>query len=95
MGLTRAFAPALADFSAMGTDQGGRPLYLSTVVHGAGIELDEQGTRAFSFTFGGINTISAPAPDDILTFDRPFVYAIVDLERCIPLFLGTFETSEP
>lgn len=95
MGLTRAFDPSLADFSAMGTDQGGRPLYLSTVVHGAGIELDEQGTRAFSFTFGGINTTSAPAPDDILTFDRPFVYAIVDLERCIPLFLGTFETSEP
>ena len=26
-----------------------------------------------------------------LTFDRPFCYAIVDLERGVPLFLGTFE----
>ena len=26
-----------------------------------------------------------------LILDRPFVYGIVDLERGVPLFLGTFE----
>jgi len=32
------------------------------------------------------------APLEVLRFDRPFVYGIVDLDRGIPLFLGTFET---
>ena len=29
-----------------------------------------------------------------LIFGRPFCYAVVDLERGVPLFLGTFETVE-
>lgn len=93
MGLSDAFDPALADFSAMGTDENGNPLYISTAVHGAGVEVDEQGTRAFSFTFFGMNSAAAP-PDTVLTFDRPFVYGIVDVERGVPLFLGTFERPE-
>lgn len=93
MGLTDAFDPELADFSAMGTDENGNPLYVSAVIHGAGVEVDEQGTKAFAFTFGGMSGGSAP-PDTVLTFDRPFVYGIVDLERGVPLFLGTFEQPE-
>lgn len=93
MGLTDAFDPELADFSAMGTDENGNPLYISAAVHGAGVEVDEQGTRAFAFTFFGMNGAAAP-PDTVLTFDRPFVYGIVDIERGIPLFLGTFERPE-
>ena len=39
----------------------------------------------------------APAPVDYeeLILDRPFCYAIVDLERGVPLFLGTFERPQP
>ena len=74
----------------MGTDEDGNPLSLSAVIHGAGIEVDEQGTRAFAFTFGGMSG-GGELPSDPLVFDRPFLYGIVDLERGIPLFLGTFE----
>ncbi len=91
MGLDTAFDPGRADFSAMGTDEDGNPLYISAVEHGAGIEVDEQGTRAFAFTFMGMSG-GAAAPPEELVFDRPFVYGIVDLERGVPLFLGTFET---
>lgn len=91
MGLELAFDPDRADFSPMGTDENGNLLYLTAVEHGAGIEVDEQGTRAFSFTFAGMNSAGA-APLEVLRFDRPFVYGIVDLDRGIPLFLGTFET---
>lgn len=89
MGLTDAFDPGLADLSAMGTGPDGMPLYLTAVEHGAGIQVDEQGTKAYAFT------IAAPragaACPEVLSFDRPFLYGIVDLERGIPLFLGTFE----
>ena len=91
MGLELAFDPDRADFSPMGADENGNLLYLTAVEHGAGIEVDEQGTRAFSFTFAGMNSAGA-APLEVLRFDRPFVYGIVDLDRGIPLFLGTFET---
>lgn len=90
LGLTDALDPLLADFSPMGTDEDGNPLYLSTVIHGAGVEVDEQGARAFAFTFGGMSG-GAAAPPETLIFDRPFLYGIVDLERGVPLFLGTFE----
>lgn len=89
-GLELAFTPDQADFSPMGTGENGAPLYLSAVEHGAGVEVDEQGTRAFSFTFGAMNAGGAAPPEE-LRFDRPFVYGIVDLKRGIPLFLGTFE----
>ena len=89
MGLTDAFDPGLADLSAMGTGPDGMPLYLAAVEHGAGIQVDEQGTKAYAFT------IAAPgagaACPEVLSFNRPFLYGIVDLERGIPLFLGTFE----
>lgn len=92
MGLTDAFDPGQADFSPMGADEDGNGLYLNTVIHGAGLQVDEQGTRAFSFTFGGMSGGSAMEPE-ILEFNRPFVYGIVDMGRGIPLFLGTFETA--
>ncbi|MEQ2456737.1 serpin family protein [Flavonifractor hominis] len=89
MGLTDAFDPGLADLSAMGTGPDGAPLYLSAVEHGAGIQVDEQGTKAYAFT------IAAPGAGassvQVVSFQRPFLYGIVDLERGIPLFLGTFE----
>ena len=89
-GLELAFMPERADFSPMGTAENGAPLYLSAVEHGAGIDVDEQGTRAFSFTFGAMSGGGAALPEELF-FDRPFIYGIVDLKRGVPLFLGTFE----
>ena len=92
LGLDAAFDPARADFSRMGTADG-MPLFLGAVDHRAKIEVTETGTEAAAAT---VVTMPAAgvAPGDPpveLVFDRPFCYAIVDLERGVPLFLGTYE----
>ena len=92
LGLDAAFDPARADFSPMGTSDG-MPLFLASVDHRAKLEVTEEGTKAAAAT---VVTMPAAgeAPGDPpveLVFDRPFCYAIVDLERGVPLFLGTFE----
>ena len=91
LGLETAFDPAQADFSALGTAPDG-PLYVSSVVHKARIEVNEKGTEAAAATVVAANG-GAAAPTDYreLVLDRPFCYAVVDLERGVPLFLGTFE----
>ena len=90
MGLETAFDPAQADFSALGTAPDG-PLYVSSVVHKARIEVNEKGTEAAAATVAGLNGAAAPTDYRELVLDRPFCYAVVDLERGVPLFLGTFE----
>ena len=91
LGRDTAFDPAKADFSPMGTSDG-MPLFLASVDHRAKLEVTEEGTEAAAATVVTMAGESAPMePPAELTFDRPFCYAIVDLERGVPLFLGTFE----
>lgn len=91
LGLDTAFDPARADFSGLGTTESG-PLFIDSVLHRAKIQVDEEGTEAAAATVV-MAPAGAPAPVDYkeLILDRPFCYAIVDLERGVPLFLGTFE----
>ena len=91
LGLDAAFDPARADFSPMGTSDG-MPLFLASVDHRAKIEVTEEGTEAAAATVVTMPAGAESPKDRVeLTFDRPFCYAIVDLERGVPLFLGTFE----
>ena len=91
LGLDTAFDPAKADFSPMGTADG-MPLFLASVDHRAKIEVTEEGTEAAAATVVTMPAGAESPKDRVeLTFDRPFCYAIVDLERGVPLFLGTFE----
>ena len=46
---------------------------------------------AAAATVAGLNGAAAPTDYRELVLDRPFCYAVVDLERGVPLFLGTFE----
>lgn len=95
MGLEAAFDPGLADFSALGTTAEGLPLFVSSVDHRAKIEVNEKGTEAAAATVVAMPAGAEPPAERVeLIFDRPFCYAIVDLERGVPLFLGTFETVE-
>ena len=74
------------------TTEEGLPLFVSSVDHRARIEVNEKGTEAAAATVVAMPA-GAPAPAERveLILDRPFCYAIVDLERGVPLFLGTFE----
>ncbi|NLI96766.1 MAG: serine proteinase inhibitor, partial [Synergistaceae bacterium] len=39
----------------------------------------------------GMRMTSIPAVEREITFDRPFLYGIMDLEAGIPLFVGILE----
>lgn len=93
LGLADAFDPNTADFSAMGRSIHGDPLYIGQVIHKTAFELNEKGTEAAAVTAVIMDAATAMPPKDLiyLTFDRPFVYGIVDLEKGAPLFLGTME----
>lgn len=93
LGLGTAFDPGLADFSALGATEEGLPLFVGSVDHRAKMMVNEEGTEAAAAT---VVAVPAGAPEEAekpveLILDRPFCYAIVDLERGVPLFLGTFE----
>ena len=94
LGLTQAFDPFAADFTPMGYCKTGN-LYLYSVFHKTAFEINEKGTEAAAVTMVGGYATAATPPDMIyLTFDRPFVYGIVDLDTGTPLFLGTLEQVE-
>lgn len=92
LGLSRAFDPFAADFTAMGHSDNG-PLFIGDVIHKTVLKVNEKGTEAAAVTVVEANC-GAAIPTDlvILRFDRPFVCGIVDMESGVPLFLGTVET---
>ena len=94
MGMIDAFEPT-ADFSRMAHSQQGN-IFIGSVLHKTFISVTEQGTRAAAVT----SVIPAPAagpPTRIETviLDRPFVYAIVDSQTNLPLFIGTVMDLQP
>ena len=93
MGMTDAFDPDKADFSGIGTSGRGN-LYIDMVLHKTYIEVDEQGTKAGAATVVGIAEYASLETPVVKTvhLDRPFVYAIIDNETQMPIFLGVTET---
>ena len=90
MGLETAFDQNRADFSAMSSDF----LYLGDVIHKTAFEVNEKGTKAAAVTISIMEGKAAHPSEVYLSFNRPFVYGIVDLETAVPLFLGTMEKCE-
>ena len=95
MGMTDAFDPFLADLSGAGRGVDG-PLYISYVFQKVKVDVDEEGTEAAAVTeIATAEGCALPADEPIvLTFDKPFVYAIVDTETGVPLFMGVMENPE-
>ena len=88
MGIEKAFDANEADFSRLSSADNNP--YLSRVIHDTYIQFDEEGTKAAAVSLGE-GTVSAAVGmcSNTLTFDRPFVYAIVDTETDLPIFMGT------
>ena len=95
MGMTDAFDPDLADLTGAGKGVDG-PLYISYVFQRVKVDVDEEGTEAAAVTeIATAEGCALPADEPIvLTFDKPFVYAIVDTETGVPLFAGVMENPE-
>jgi len=89
MGMPLAFDSIRADFSKLGHSRIGN-LYIGNVLHKTFIEVTELGTRAGAVTSVEIKLESGPVDNIIL--DRPFVYAIVDANTNLPIFIGTVLT---
>ncbi len=90
MGIKTAFTDS-ANFSMMANPTPGTPaLKISKVLHKTHIELDENGTKAAAATAVVMEKATAIFGNDPikLTFDRPFVYALVDTSTGVPLFIG-------
>lgn len=92
MGMPTPFSEGRADFSLMVTDPEVE-LYINRVMHKTYIELDENGTKAAAVTAVEMNCESCAEPElrevKEVILDRPFVYAIVDVETGLPVFIGT------
>lgn len=87
MGMPRAFDSGAADFSSLGVDTRGN-LYISRVIQKTHIDLDNSGTRAAAVTAIIITPECAPSKSYSVELDRPFLYAIIDTENGLPIFIG-------
>lgn len=85
LGITTAFDPVAADFSAI---DGARDLYVQTAIHDATITVDEQGAEATAATGIGVGTTSLPPS---FLADHSFAFAIFDQVTGSILFLGRVE----
>ena len=93
MGIEEAFEPG-ADFSNMAETS----LYISRVLHKTHIQVDRAGTKAAAVTAVEMSKTSDVEMDVTeppkVYLNRPFVYAIVDTETGLPVFLGAVNTIE-
>ncbi len=90
LGLAPAFDPDLANFIPMGSGPNGE-LYLSEVYQKVKIIVDEEGTEAAAVTEAAAAEESAMEFPTEIYFDRPFLYAVVEMETGLPLFLGAYD----
>jgi serine protease inhibitor len=91
MGMSAAFDPKAADFSAM-ADTSREPLYISRVLHKTYLDVMEKGTEAAAATAIDMKAGSAPPSGKfIMTVDRPFWFAITDDQSRTLLFAGSVE----
>ena len=91
IGLGIAFDPGQADFSRM-NESHEKNLFIGEVRHKTFIRVDEKGTEAAAVTSVEMRMTSMPSVDKVLTFDRPFLYGIMDLQTGMPLFVGILES---
>lgn len=85
LGMVRGFDPDLADYSGMTAEE---TLYVSDVVHGANLTVDEQGTVAAAATAVIARVTSAPLEVERVTVDRPFLFTLRDVPTGTVLFAG-------
>jgi serpin B len=84
LGMPVAFTEE-ADFSGM---TGNRDLMIGDVLHKAFVSVDEAGTEAAAATAVIMKLTSAPADPVQVTVDRPFMFAIRDIQTGVLLFVG-------
>lgn len=90
MGMPMAFDGEQADFSGIGTSSRGN-IYISRVLHKTYINVDELGTKAGAATVVEMTGEGAAMDLETVILNRPFLYAIIENETNLPVFIGTAE----
>ena len=93
LGMNEAFSQADANFEKMMAWENGAAAeaYIGKIIHKTFIDVDRKGTKAAAATVVDMRLKSAVVAVEkvnIITLDRPFVYAIVDNETGFPVFVG-------
>ena len=69
--------------------------YINSILHKTKIELDQYGTKAAAATTIAMTVTSAPVGKPKKVYlDRPFIYAIVEKQTSLPIFIGVLNSVE-
>lgn len=90
LGMKSAFEASSADFSGISAG-GAKELFISAIRHKTYIRVDEKGTEAAAATSVEMSLTSMPVIERQISFDRPFLYAVLDAQNGMPLFMGVME----
>lgn len=92
MGMEKAFTPFVADFSKISDED----LYISQAIHKTYIDVNETGTEAAAVTGLVFTTTSAVDEPPVVPFyvDRPFIFAITEMDTEAILFIGEVNNPE-
>jgi serpin B len=87
MGLKKAFG-AEADFQNMVSKDSKLDLSIGNVLHKTYIQVDERGTKAGAVTSVEMDITSVPQEMESVILNRPFIYAIIENDTKLPVFIG-------
>jgi serpin B len=87
LGFVTSFDSDRANFSNLGSYPDGN-IYIAEVLHKTFISVDELGTKAGAVTEVGMKGATTESGYRVI-LDRPFLFAIVDNETKLPVFIGT------
>ena len=86
MGMKDAFSPAAADFSGINGEK--NDLYITSVIHKAFVEVNEEGTEAAAATAIVMDTKALLIEELVFKADHPFIFLIRDKKTGSILFMG-------
>lgn len=89
LGVTDVFDWTKADFSPLTQEAQEINVYVSEALHGARVQIDEEGCKGAAYTIIYEAAGAAEPPDEEVDFilDRPFLFAITGTDG-LPLFIG-------
>ncbi len=94
LGMDDAFSVGRADFLNIAELSNGNNIYISDVLHNSFIDVNRSGTRAAAattviMTDGCTEAEPVDLPEFEVYLDRPFMFAIIDTNTLLPVFIGT------
>ena len=86
MGVTDLFDAERADLRDLAVSQAGN-IWIANALQRTVIEVDRHGTKAASISLFSGNDAAGPMETEVI-LNRPFIYAVVDDQSHLPVFLG-------